>query len=215
MPKYSPKKHREKKPVPAELKYFVVYKPFGVICQFSDSEGHKTLKDCFSVPKDVYPVGRLDTDSEGLLILTNDNAFKNQLLSPKFKHHKTYWVQIEGNASEKELCQLENGVEISIKGKKHQTLPAKAKQLDDSAISILPERFPPIRFRKEIPDSWIQLTISEGKNRQVRRMTAKVGLPTLRLVRYSIEKLTIKGYKSGEMRELDQKKIYQLCMLEK
>lgn len=192
-------------------RYFAVYKPFGVISQFSEEGGHKTLKDCFSVPKDVYPVGRLDTDSEGLLILTNDNHLKHKLLDPHFKHRKTYWVQVEGNISTDAIEALKSGVEISIKGKKHTSLPAKANLLPAEKHSSLPERTPPIRFRKNIPDSWLELQITEGKNRQVRRMTAKVGFPTLRLVRYGIENLSIKDLNPGDIIEYQRDAIYKYC----
>ncbi len=151
------------------------FKPFGVLSQFTPEGGHPAL-DGFGLPKDVYPIGRLDHDSEGLLLLTADRRLKTLLSDPKFDHPKTYWVQVEGTVSPNHLQQLENGLLL----KDGFTRPARAQQIPPPEV---PPRDPPIRVRKSIPDSWIELTITEGKNRQVRRMTAAVGLPTLRLLR--------------------------------
>lgn len=181
--------------MPQQFMYIWLYKPFNVLCQFSP-EGDKTtlaavLKD---IPKDVYPVGRLDYDSEGLLLLTNDKSLTHQLLDPKYTHERTYFVQVEGAITEEAISKLCTGVDISINGKKHRTQPAKARIIDTPP---LPERHPPIRFRAYIPTTWLALTLTEGKNRQVRRMTAAVGFPTLRLVRYSIGLYTIAGLDAG------------------
>lgn len=184
-----------------KLKYYLIYKPFQVMSQFSPVEGKQTLKDFFAVEQDVYPVGRLDYDSEGLLLLTNDKRLNQQLLHPSTKTEKEYWVQVEGQITPEALQQLEKGVLISIDGKTYHTLPAKARLLP--AEPNMPERHPPIRYRASIPTSWISLTITEGKNRQVRRMTAAVGFPTLRLVRWRQGRLTIEGLQPGEMRMLD------------
>lgn len=178
-------------------KYYIFYKPYLVMSQFS-AEGDKEtlahyLKD---IPKDVYPVGRLDYDSEGLLLLTNDKPLTHQLLDPKHAHERTYYVQVDGAITDEALQQLSKGVRISIDSKQHITRPAVAIRLDEEPQ--LPSRNPPIRYRKEIPTSWIALTITEGKNRQVRRMTAAVGFPTLRLVRYAIGNITIDGIQPGE-----------------
>lgn len=163
--------------------------------QFSKEGDKLTLADVLTdIPKDVYPVGRLDYDSEGLLFLTNDKSLTHQLLDPQFAHERTYYVQVEGDITAEALEQLCKGVTININGKSHLTLPAKAVLIDTPA---LPERNPPIRFRANIPTSWISLTLTEGKNRQVRRMTAAVGFPTLRLVRYSIGAYTVAGMESG------------------
>ncbi len=185
-------------------RYFIIYKPFGVLSQFS-GEG-QTLASLFSFPKDVYPVGRLDKDSEGLLLITNDKFLNNQLLNPRFGHQRTYLTQVEGIPTDEAIKNLAKGVQIKVDGKPYQTKFAIAKLRKDHPN--LPDRNPPIRYRKNVPDSWVELTLIEGKNRQVRKMTAAVGFPTLRLVRWSIEKLTIEGFQSGEVRELDEKMIY-------
>ena len=188
-------------------RYFIIYKPYQVLSQFTSQEGKKTLADCFSVPGDVYPVGRLDFDSEGLLILTNDTQLNRRLLLPQNKHERTYWVQVEEDITMNALKDMQQGVMISIDGKQHKTLPCKAeKMLTAPAVA---ERDPPIRFRKNIPVSWIKLTLTEGKNRQVRRMTASVGFPTLRLIRYSIEQLNIDHLKPGDIKELSGAYVYK------
>ena len=178
-----------------------------VLSQFSPVDGKKTLADFFSVPKDVYPVGRLDYDSEGLLILTNDTHVNHQLLNPKHKHEREYWVQVEGSITSDAIKMLEDGVTISIDGKKHFTKPCKAKIITEE-INVQ-ERNPPIRFRKNISTTWISLILSEGKNRQVRRMTASVGFPTLRLIRTRIENISLEELKPGEMQELSKEAFYK------
>ncbi len=193
--------------------YYIIYKPFQVLSQFTSQEGKKTLKDFFPVPADVYPVGRLDFDSEGLLILTNDTTFNHRLLNPRFAHDREYWVQVEGDISPAAIRQLEAGVTISIDGKSYRTKPAKAIAM--ASLPQVPERFPPIRYRAQIPTSWIKMILQEGKNRQVRKMTAQVGFPTLRLIRYRIEQLTVEGLAPGEMRMLDRQEIYSLLFAER
>lgn len=188
------------------LLYFIIYKPFNVLSSFSSSDDKKNLSDFFSLPKDIYPVGRLDYDSEGLLILTNDKKFNHLLLDPSNKHKRKYLVQIEGDIQNSDLIKLENGLDINISGKIYHTLPAKAQIIDEPS---LPLRIPPIRFRQNIPTNWIELELIEGKNRQVRKMTAKVGFPTLRLIRYSIEDITIDGLNSGEIRQISRNTIYK------
>jgi 23S rRNA pseudouridine2457 synthase len=179
--------------------YIVLYKPYKVLCQFSRDGEKKTLADFFpDLSKNIYPVGRLDYDSEGLLLLTDDKQLTHQLLEPKFAHRRTYFVQVDGSINEDAIGQLQNGVLINVDGKQYKTKPAVAKIL--SQEPELPERDPPIRFRKEIPTSWLSLTLTEGKNRQVRKMTAAVNFPTLRLVRHNIGTLSIEGYHSGEHR---------------
>ena len=185
--------------------YFITYKPFGVLTQFS-GEG-PTLATLGEFPKEVYPVGRLDKDSEGLLLLTDDKSLNHQLLNPRFAHQRTYYVQVEGIPTPEALAQLQAGVTIQVDGKAYRTKPAVAKLLEDAPI--LPDRDPPIRYRASIPDRWLALTLIEGKNRQVRKMTAAVGFPTLRLVRFSMEKITLDGMGVGEVRELSQEAVYR------
>ncbi|SMD42930.1 23S rRNA pseudouridine2457 synthase [Aquiflexum balticum DSM 16537] len=187
-------------------RYFVIYKPFGILSQFSGDKD--TLKDIADFPKEVYPVGRLDKDSEGLLLLTDDKVLNHHLLDPKFRHIRTYLAQVEGIPDAKAIQLLESGVDITIDGKIYRTKKAFAKHLQQPPI--LPERNPPIRYRKSVPDSWIELKLIEGKNRQVRKMTAAVGLPTLRLVRWSVESLEIEGMDVGEIREYEKEELYRL-----
>ena len=186
--------------------YYIIYKPFQVLSQFSKEGDKKTLADFFKVEKDVYPVGRLDYDSEGLLILTNDKQLNHRLLNPVFKHKKEYWVQVDGAITDDAIKQLKKGVAINVDGKQYQTKPATASLLNNPAVC---ERNPPIRFRKDIPTSWISLTITEGKNRQVRKMTAAVGFPTLRLIRNQIENISLDTMKPVEMIELSKASIYK------
>ena len=185
--------------------YFVIYKPFGILSQFS-GEDH-TLKQVADFPKEVYPVGRLDKDSEGLLLITDDKPLNHYLLNPAFGHERTYLAQVEGIPDSRALVQLSSGVEITVDGKSYQTKKAKAEMVPQVQ---LPDRDPPIRYRKNVPDSWVKLTLIEGKNRQVRKMTAAVGFPTLRLVRWSMGRLTIEGFMTGEVREFTQEEIYRL-----
>jgi 23S rRNA pseudouridine2457 synthase len=180
-------------------KYFAIYKPFQVLSQFSESDGKQTLKSIYDFPKDVYPIGRLDYDSEGLLLLTNDNKFKTKILSPKSNITKTYVVQVEGIPSPYQIEQLRIGVLIKLKQIQYRTKPANVEVIEEP---IFPERVPPIRFRKNIPTSWLNISITEGKNRQVRKMTASVDLPTLRLIRYAIGKLNLDVLQSQQIIEL-------------
>lgn len=183
-------------------KYILFYKPFQVLSQFTDIGDKKGLNHYFpNLEKDIYPVGRLDYDSEGLLLLTNDKNLHHQLLQPKNKYSKTYAAQVEGLIDKNALDQLERGVEISLKKRKHFTAPAQARILENP---IFPDRNPPIRYRAHIPTSWLELSITEGKNRQVRKMTAKVGFPTLRLIRTHIGNLNLNGLKPGTFKYLKQ-----------
>ena len=162
-----------------------------MLSQFTREGKYESLADLADYPSDVYPVGRLDADSEGLLVLTNDKSLNNRLLNPKHAHKRTYLVQVEGDVTQKAIEELVAGVVIRIKKKDHHTLPAKAVKIDEP--NWLPERNPPVRYRANITTSWIELTLTEGKNRQVRRMTAAVGFPTLRLVRKSIGQLDVRS----------------------
>jgi 23S rRNA pseudouridine2457 synthase len=172
-------------------------KPYGVLCQFTDhstmSSKRPTLSDFINVPG-IYPAGRLDLDSEGLMLLTDDGKLQARIADPKFKMAKTYLVNVEGDLAEASLTSLRQGVRL----KDGLTLPAEAKRICDPGLW---HRYPPIRVRQSIPDCWIRLTIREGRNRQVRRMTAAVGHPTLRLVRWGIGEWTVEGMKPGEWRE--------------
>ena len=176
------------------MSLILLNKPYGVISQFSEHDKHTSLSE-FIPLKDFYPAGRLDHDSEGLLILTNEGQIQHLLSHPKHKLAKTYWVQVEGEITDEALRQLEKGVRL----KDGKTLPAKAKKIEEPALW---PRYPPVRYRAAIPTSWCELTITEGKNRQVRRMTAAVGFPTLRLVRYSMGDFTIDGLSPGEWRKI-------------
>jgi 23S rRNA pseudouridine2457 synthase len=155
----------------------------------------------------VYPVGRLDEDSEGLLILTNDERLNHRLLNPSFAHEREYFAQVDGAITTEAIEQLKSGVEINVNGKMYKTQKCKVELFkDEPAVA---ERNPPIRFRKEIPAPWIKMILTEGKNRQVRKMTAKVGFPTLRLIRYRIEEIELGNLQPGKMIELPQKTIYK------
>ena len=179
--------------------YYKLYKPYGYLCQFTGESTDLLLGDLYDFPKDVYSIGRLDKDSEGLLLLTNDNAFKTTILSPTKQKWKTYWVQVEGQITPEAIEELKSGtLSINHKGRMHSVSPAKCKEIPSPTID---ERVPPVRFRKSIPTSWIELKISEGKNRQVRKMTAAVGYPTLRLVRYSVDQYTLDELNLGEVEE--------------
>jgi 23S rRNA pseudouridine2457 synthase len=197
---------------PKEHRYILFYKPYGVLCQFSDrslnDSPRKTLKDYLKIP-DIYPAGRLDQDSEGLLLLTNNGKLQHRLCDPKFAHPRTYWVQVENIPDEKALDHLRKGIKIQ----NYITRPAKVKLLDQEPI--LPPREPPIRYRQTIPTSWLEITLTEGKNRQVRRMTAAVGYPTLRLVRISIGisskiQLNLEGLQPGQWRNCSSEEMKNL-----
>ncbi len=184
--------------------YYFFHKPYEVLSQFSVAGEKKTLAHFFPrIAKNIYPVGRLDYDSEGLLLLTDDKALTHQLLDPSFAHPRTYWVQVEGEITDEAIKQLCDGVTISVDGKKYDTKKAVAKIL--TPPPFVADRNPPVRFRKNIPTSWISLTLKEGKNRQVRKMTAFTGYPTLRLIRYAIGKVTLDGIAPGDHIEADER----------
>ncbi len=188
--------------------HYLIFKPYGMLSQFSKEGDKQTLADLsFAFERDVYPVGRLDADSEGLLLLTNDKTINHRLLDPRFAHERTYYVQVDGAVTDEALQQLAEGVTITVDGKPHQTHPAIARRIEEPT---LPPRHPPIRFRASLPTSWIALTLTEGKNRQVRKMTAAVGFPTLRLVRWAIGHLTADGMQPADVRIVPESDINQL-----
>ncbi|MBW4615323.1 MAG: pseudouridine synthase [Desmonostoc vinosum HA7617-LM4] len=185
-------------------RYIIFHKPYGVLSQFTqETPQHSTLKDYIQIP-DVYPVGRLDWDSEGLLLLTNDGQLQHRLAHPRFGHQRTYWVQVERIPDIDAITKLQMGVEIQD----YRTQPAQVRLL--SAEPPVSDRIPPIRFRKNVPTAWLEVTLKEGKNRQVRRMTASVGFPTLRLIRVSIANLQLDGLQPGEWRDLTDSELKSL-----
>ena len=190
------------------MKYILFYKPYGVLCQFTDNSSNKrpTLKDYISVAE-VYPVGRLDLDSEGLLLLTNNGQLQHRLCDPKFAHPRTYYVQVERIPDQKALERLRNGVTI----KNYRTRKAKVRLLDREPN--LAPRIPPIRDRKNVPTCWLEMTLTQGRNRQIRRMTAAVGFPTLRLIRIAmgnLQQINLAGLQPGDWRNLSDEEIKTL-----
>lgn len=190
--------------------YFIVYKPYQVLCQFTSEDDKKTLADFFSLPREVYPVGRLDYDSEGLLILTDDKKLNALLLSPQYNHEREYCVQVEGEVTDEAIEKLCNGVNIKIKSGNYFTKKCKATKIK---MPNVPERVPPVRYRKTVTDSWVKIILTEGKNRQVRKMTASVGYPTLRLIRNRIELISLNGMVPGELKKLSQQELYNLLKI--
>ena len=195
------------------LEYFIINKPFQVLSQFSPQKGKLGLRDLYDLPVNHYPVGRLDYDSEGLLIITNDKALNHALLNPLFAHEKEYWAQVEGEISPEAIHNLQQGVPITIDGKVYITRPSIAEKFSEAPR--VADRNPPVRFRKNIPTSWLRLAITEGKNRQVRKMTAKTGYPTLRLIRYRIEKLTLEGLEPGGIRRIRREELFPLLGMDR
>lgn len=191
--------------------YYIIHKPFKVLSQFSNEGSNIGLGEIFKgIPKDVYPVGRLDLDSEGLLILTNDKSLNAKLLDPKQNHIRTYWVEVEGIPNKKALKELRDGVMINVNGKQHLTRLAKADIIYGASVD---ERNPPVNYKKHPERSWLSISLTEGKNRQVRRMTAKIGHPTLRLIRVGIEGLMLEPLKPGDITQISQKVIYKKLKL--
>jgi 23S rRNA pseudouridine2457 synthase len=188
----------------SRLHYILFNKPYGVLSQFEDRSGRKTLKGFGPFPSTVYPAGRLDADSEGLLLLTDDDVVKHRLMEPKFAHERTYLVQVERIPTPGELERLRKG--ILLEGRK--TRPALVRTLDREPD--LPDRPVPVRFRKSVPTCWLEVTLREGRNRQVRRMTAAVGHPTLRLVRARIAFMGIEGLRPGQSRPLTSEEVLRL-----
>lgn len=185
-------------------RYFLLYKPFGVLSQFTEENGHPGLGSLFDFPKRAYPVGRLDLDSEGLIILTDDPSLNARLLDPNRGHARTYLVLVEGLITDEAIRKLEVGIDLRIDGRNFRTAAASAARISAPEV---PERIPPVRFRKTVPDSWISLSLNEGKNRQVRRMTAAVGFPTLRLIRWAIGKLHMEDPTPGKVIEFTREEL--------
>ena len=186
-----------------KLKYFVLHKPYGYLSQFTDKLNRKNLSHINNIPKEVYPIGRLDMDSEGLLLLSNDKLLVDHLLNPNNFHEKEYFAQVEGIPTEEEMHKFRKGLLIENK----ITLPAKIEVVVPRNI---PERVPPIRIRMNIPVCWLKIVITEGRNRQVRKMTAAIGHPTLRLIRTRIKNISLDDLKTGEIRELTEIEIKDL-----
>jgi 23S rRNA pseudouridine2457 synthase len=194
--KHGSKKQKSKPTVPPEERKVLIFnKPYDTLSQFTDGDGRRTLADYIPV-KGVYAAGRLDRDSEGLMVLTNDGILQARLTQPKSKSPKTYWVQVEGRPEDADLDKLRKGVEL----KDGMTLPAEVKIIPEPDIW---ERTPPVRFRATIPTTWLSITIIEGRNRQVRRMTANIGFPTLRLIRCSMGNIQLDNLAPGEWREIE------------
>jgi 23S rRNA pseudouridine2457 synthase len=191
-----------------QLRYFLIFKPYGMLSQFTeDTPGQITLAGLETLlPSDVYPVGRLDKDSEGLLLLSNDPSLNHRLLDPRFGHTRTYWAQVEGIPTPEALQRLSTGVLIKTEKGPYQTLPAETRLLDQAPP--LPDRNPPVRYRAAIPTSWLKLSLREGKNRQVRRMCAAVGFPVLRLVRASIQDVHLGGMLPGDVLEISRQELF-------
>lgn len=185
-----------------QRRYYKFNKPYGYLSQFTDEGKWKGLSHILNLPEDVYSVGRLDAESEGLLLLTNDTCINQRLLHPRNKHERCYYTQVDGKITKEAIDQLAKTVTIKVSKKAYHTLPADAVSCTEP--DFLWERNPPIRIRKSIPTSWLMLKLVEGKNRQVRKMTAAVGFPTLRLVRFSIENLSLDSLAPGEIKECDE-----------
>ena len=201
------------------FRYFIANKPFNTICQFSQEvAGQKTLADLnFTFPKDVYPIGRLDQDSEGLLLLTSDRSLNHRLLNPQFAHKRTYLAQIEGIPTPESLEKFRKGVTIKIEKKLYDTLPADCQPVADPSLyfdkKALWERLPLPKASSNKPMSWLEVTLTEGKNRQVRRMCSAIGHPCLRLIRVSIMDLKLGDLQPNEVNELEQNEMFNLLKM--
>lgn len=203
------KSTKKQLPIEKQHRYFLVFKPYGMLSQFTeDTPGQVTLAGLETLlPSDVYPVGRLDKDSEGLLLLTNDPSLNHRMLDPRFGHTRTYWAQVEGIPTPEALQRLASRVVIKTEKGPYQTLPAQARLLEQAPP--LPDRNPPVRYRAAIPTAWLELSLREGKNRQVRRMCAAVGFPVLRLVRISVQQVHLGNMLPGDVLEIGQQELFR------
>lgn len=183
------------------MTYVIMHKPFGVLCQFTSKNQTPCLGD-FDLPPHIYPVGRLDKDSEGLLLLSDDGPLIDQLLRPKHKHSRNYWVLVERIPTEASLDKMQNGLRI----KDYTTRPCKVQKIQPPKIQ---PRVPPVRYRKNVPDCWLDVSLTEGKNRQLRRMTAAIGHPTLRLIRHKIENISLGALEPGQWKHIDKQDIFK------
>jgi 23S rRNA pseudouridine2457 synthase len=193
------------------FRYFIFYKPYGILAQFTDEGNRRGIASVANFPPHVYPVGRLEADSEGLLLLTDDKRLNKQVLDPTIGHWRTYLIQVEGDITPQAVQLLEIPMEINLKTKLYRTLPSKCERLFEEPE--LPERNPPVRFRKSQPTSWIRLELREGKNQQVRKMAAQVGFPALRLVREGMAGMSLDGLQPGEFREIDGSQVFEMLRM--
>ena len=189
-----------------QYSYFLVYKPYGMITPIKPTGKNTKQKSLHKFPLDCYPIDRLETDSEGLLLLTNDKKINHKLLDAKMHFKKTYLVQVDGEISDEAIKKLCDGLEIKLEGKNYTTLPAKAEKIEPPS---LPPRIPPVRFRKTVPTSWLKIELTEIKNRQVKTMTAAVGFPTLRLVRCGMEKIEVGNMLPNDVVEMTNEEVYK------
>ena len=197
-------KARKEKPAynHTNYKYFITYKPYDMLSQFTEEDGHKGLGTLQKFPRDVYPVGRLDADSEGLLILTNDKRIVSFINNPESKMTKTYLAQVEGIPSDASLAKFKRGLDLNFNGKPYKTAPAQVSIVKNPTI---PERNPPVNYSKSPTHCWLEIKLTEGKNRQVRKMTAAIGHPTLRLIRTAVHNLSLELYEPGLVIEMKEK----------
>jgi 23S rRNA pseudouridine2457 synthase len=187
-------------------RYFIIHKAYAILSQFSDEDNRKGLASVFNFPKDVYPVGRLDADSEGLLLISNDKSLNFALLNPDFEHKRSYYVQVEGQINKSAINKLQEGVEIQVDKTNYITKKCEVKKIGAPKIA---ERSPAPSYNKKLGYSWIKITLTEGKNRQIRKMSASVGFPAIRLIRFAIENLQLGQLKAGEFMEMQKTELFQ------
>ncbi len=194
-----------------QYSYFIVYKPFGMLSQFTPEGNKPALSSLFKFPLDCYPVGSLETESEGLLLLTNDKKINHKFLNPTVEHKRTYFVQVDGDITEDAIQKLGTGVEVKIEGKLFKTNKALVEKIEEPS---LPPRIPPVRFRKTVPTSWISITLADQKNKQVRQMLSVIGFPALRIVRIKIGNLELKAMLPGDVLEMKSLDVFEKLFYE-